>query len=81
MLARPEPGQSVFLGPDRPPQARPGLDRHRGTGIADLLEGLYEVRKLFGVLFQDGAMFSSMNLYDNVAFPLRRHTKERVGDP
>ena len=37
---------------------------------------LYEVRKLFGVLFQDGAMFGSMNLYDNVAFPLREHTKK-----
>src|SRR5436190_20498187 len=32
---------------------------------------LYEVRKLFGVLFQDGALFGSMNIYDNVAFPLR----------
>jgi phospholipid/cholesterol/gamma-HCH transport system ATP-binding protein len=36
---------------------------------------LYEVRKLFGVLFQDGALFGSMNLYDNVAFPLREHTR------
>jgi phospholipid/cholesterol/gamma-HCH transport system ATP-binding protein len=27
------------------------------------------------MLFQDGALFSSMNLYDNVAFPLRQHTK------
>jgi phospholipid/cholesterol/gamma-HCH transport system ATP-binding protein len=36
---------------------------------------LYEVRKLFGVLFQDGALFGSMNIYDNVAFPLREHTK------
>src|SRR5205823_11937225 len=37
---------------------------------------LYEVRKLFGVLFQDGALFGSMNLYDNIAFPLREHTKK-----
>ncbi|MEV1289142.1 ABC transporter ATP-binding protein [Micromonospora sp. NPDC049679] len=37
---------------------------------------LYEVRKLFGVLFQDGALFGSMNIYDNVAFPLREHTKK-----
>ncbi len=35
---------------------------------------LYEVRKKFGVLFQDGALFGSMNLYDNIAFPLREHT-------
>nr|WP_221203962.1 ATP-binding cassette domain-containing protein [Modestobacter versicolor] len=37
---------------------------------------LYDVRRLFGVLFQDGALFGSMNLYDNVAFPLREHTKK-----
>lgn len=36
----------------------------------------YELRKRFGVLFQDGALFGSMNLYDNVAFPLRRHTEK-----
>jgi phospholipid/cholesterol/gamma-HCH transport system ATP-binding protein len=37
---------------------------------------LYEIRKLFGVLFQDGALFGSMNLFDNIAFPLREHTKK-----
>ncbi len=37
---------------------------------------LYEVRKLFGVLFQDGALFGSMNLFDNIAFPLREHTRK-----
>jgi phospholipid/cholesterol/gamma-HCH transport system ATP-binding protein len=37
---------------------------------------LYEIRKLFGVLFQDGALFGSQNLYDNIAFPLREHTKK-----
>jgi len=37
---------------------------------------LYETRKLFGVLFQDGALFGSQNLYDNVAFPLREHTRK-----
>ncbi|MEN8674047.1 ATP-binding cassette domain-containing protein [Nocardioides sp.] len=34
----------------------------------------YEIRKKMGVLFQDGALFGSMNLYDNTAFPLRKHT-------
>ena len=34
------------------------------------------MRKKFGVLFQDGALFGSMNLYDNVAFPLRQHTEK-----
>ncbi|NYG60022.1 ABC transport permease subunit [Nocardioides daedukensis] len=33
------------------------------------------LRKKFGVLFQDGALFGSMNVYDNVAFPLREHTR------
>jgi phospholipid/cholesterol/gamma-HCH transport system ATP-binding protein len=37
---------------------------------------LYEVRRLFGVLFQDGALFGSMSIYDNVAFPLREHTRQ-----
>src|SRR6201985_3488330 len=35
---------------------------------------LFEMRKKFGLLFQDGALFGSMNVYDNVAFPLRQHT-------
>lgn len=34
----------------------------------------YELRKRFGVLFQDGALFGSMNVFDNTAFPLRKHT-------
>ena len=48
-----------------------------GTDIANCSEKeLYEIRKLFGVLFQDGAMFGSMDLFDNVAFPLREHTRK-----
>jgi phospholipid/cholesterol/gamma-HCH transport system ATP-binding protein len=39
-------------------------------------EQLFALRKKFGVLFQDGALFGSMNLYDNVAFPLRQHTEK-----
>jgi len=38
-------------------------------------EALREVRKDIGYLFQDGAMFDSMNIFDNVAFPLREHFK------
>lgn len=33
-----------------------------------------DLRKRFGVLFQDGALFGSLNIYDNTAFPLRKHT-------
>jgi phospholipid/cholesterol/gamma-HCH transport system ATP-binding protein len=35
---------------------------------------LFDTRKKFGLLFQDGALFGSMNIFDNVAFPLRQHT-------
>jgi phospholipid/cholesterol/gamma-HCH transport system ATP-binding protein len=46
-----------------------------GVDVANCTEReLYRVRKLFGVMFQDGALFGSMNLYDNIAFPLREHT-------
>jgi len=38
-------------------------------------EELRTVRKEIGFLFQDGAMFDSMNIFDNVAFPLREHFK------
>jgi phospholipid/cholesterol/gamma-HCH transport system ATP-binding protein len=39
-------------------------------------DDLFEMRKKFGLLFQDGALFGSMSLYDNVAFPLRQHTEK-----
>ncbi|WP_230316197.1 ABC transporter ATP-binding protein [Conexibacter sp. W3-3-2] len=41
---------------------------------------LLEVRKKFGILFQDGALFGSMSVYDNVAFPLRQHTDLGEGE-
>ena len=78
MLGPSGTGKSVFLKtligllkPDK------GSILIEGTDIASCSErDLYEIRKLFGVLFQDGAMFGSMNLYDNVAFPLREHTRK-----
>jgi len=48
-----------------------------GKSVPNLDEKeLLELRRNVGMLFQDGALFSSMNLYDNVAFPLRQHTKK-----
>jgi len=48
-----------------------------GQSIPSLRDAdLFELRRKFGVLFQDGALFGSMNLYDNVAFPLRQHTEK-----
>jgi phospholipid/cholesterol/gamma-HCH transport system ATP-binding protein len=71
-------GKSVFLktliGLLKPEQGSIIID---GTDITKVKEReLYEVRKLFGVLFQDGALFGSQNLFDNIAFPLREHTKK-----
>ena len=48
-----------------------------GRSVPDMTDDeLFDMRKKFGVLFQDGALFGSMNLYDNVAFPLRQHTEK-----
>ncbi|HEV2982516.1 MAG TPA: ATP-binding cassette domain-containing protein [Solirubrobacteraceae bacterium] len=52
---------------------------------------LLNLRQRIGVLFQDGALFGSMTVFDNVAFPMRQHTdtseaqiatvvKERLAD-
>jgi phospholipid/cholesterol/gamma-HCH transport system ATP-binding protein len=78
MLGPSGTGKSVFLktlvGLLKPDA---GSIMIEGRDLTRLREhDLYEVRKLFGVLFQDGALFGSMNLYDNVAFPLREHTKK-----
>lgn len=71
-------GKSVFLktlvGLLRPDAGSIWIE---GKDLPRLSErALYEVRKLFGVLFQDGALFGSMTIYDNVAFPLREHTRK-----
>src|SRR5438067_8727680 len=55
--------------------------RVAGKSVPSLSEDeLLELRRSVGMLFQDGALFSSMNLYDNVAFPLRQHTKKSDGE-
>jgi phospholipid/cholesterol/gamma-HCH transport system ATP-binding protein len=55
-----------------------------GESVPNMADGrLFDMRKKFGVLFQDGALFGSMNLYDNTAFPLRQHTdkgEEEIGE-
>jgi len=37
-------------------------------------EGLYAIRRRMGMLFQFGALFADLNVFENVAFPLREHT-------
>ena len=46
-----------------------------GRSLSNMtLSEMLHLRRRFGIVFQDGALFGSMNLYDNVAFPLRQHT-------
>lgn len=47
-----------------------------GQDIAELSgEGLRKLRQRMGVLFQQGALFTDLNVFENVAFPLREHTR------
>jgi phospholipid/cholesterol/gamma-HCH transport system ATP-binding protein len=46
-----------------------------GESVPGMAEAeLSELRKRLGVVFSDGALFGAMSAFDNVAFPLRRHT-------
>jgi phospholipid/cholesterol/gamma-HCH transport system ATP-binding protein len=42
--------------------------------------GITEFRRRFGMAFQEGALFDSMNVFDNVAFPLRRLSHKSAGE-
>ncbi len=69
-------GKSVLLrhliGLMKPDQGSIIID---GLCISDLSERrLLDVRKNIGYLFQDGALFDFMNIYENLAFPLEEHT-------
>ncbi len=47
-----------------------------GVDIATLsLKDLYKLRRRFGMLFQNGALLTDFSVFENVAFPLREHTK------
>ena len=56
----PESGKILFDG-----QNIPALSRRE----------LYEARKHMSMLFQSGALFTEMSVYDNIAFPIREHTQ------
>ena len=46
-----------------------------GKNVASLDQtALYKARRRMGMLFQFGALFTDMSVFDNVAFPLREHT-------
>ena len=57
---RPRAGSIRFCGIEVPEQNR---------------RGLYQLRKRMGMLFQTGALFTHLNVFENVAFPLREHTE------
>ena len=67
-----------ILGLLKPERGEIWVDGDQIVGLRE--KRLYEVRKKFGVLFQDGALFGSMNLYDNIAFPLREHTRKNEAE-
>ncbi|MFC9533754.1 ABC transporter ATP-binding protein [Streptomyces sp. NPDC056975] len=82
MLGPSGTGKTVFLksliGLLKPERGRVLID-----GV-DMVSGrerdVMETRKLFGLMFQDGALFGSMSLFDNIAFPLREHTKKKESE-
>ena len=43
-------------------------------------EKVLELRKRFGMSFQEGALFDSMSVHDNIAFPIRRHTDKNPSE-
>ncbi len=59
-----------LLKPDKGKIIIDGVDFINATG-----EQLVEIRKKFGMLFQYSALFDSMSVKDNIAFPLIEHTK------
>lgn len=70
-------GKSVLLkhiiGLSKPDSGNIYIDGVDITKIND--KKLNEVRKKFGMLFQDSALFDSMTVGENVAFPLKEHTR------
>jgi phospholipid/cholesterol/gamma-HCH transport system ATP-binding protein len=56
-------------------RANSGQTLFDGQDVAALdAAGLYAVRRRMGMLFQFGALFTDLSVFDNVAFPLREHT-------
>jgi phospholipid/cholesterol/gamma-HCH transport system ATP-binding protein len=70
-------GKSVtlrhMLGLEAPDEGRIIVEEEDITDLPE--EELYRVRKKFGMLFQSGALFDSMTVFENIAFPLREHTE------
>lgn len=56
-------------------RARSGSVQVEGQPVQSLdAKGLYALRRKMGMLFQQGALFTDLSVFENVAFPLREHT-------
>ena len=70
-------GKSVtikhIIGLLKPDRGQVIVDDQEVTTMGEVQ--LNQFRRRFGMAFQEGALFDSMNVYENIAFPLRRHTK------
>lgn len=82
VLGRSGTGKSVLLkhiiGLMKPDAGTIEVDGAMVTGVGEL--ELNEVRKRFGMLFQGAALFDSMTVGENVALPLREHTRMSAAD-
>lgn len=56
----------------RPTGGRVRLEKHQVCEMSE--RELYDLRRKMGMLFQFGALFTDMNVFENVAFPIREHT-------
>lgn len=63
----------LISGQWRPDDGRVYFDGEHVAGLGQ--RRLYELRKRMGMLFQSGALLTDLDVYDNVAFPLREHTR------
>jgi len=82
ILGRSGSGKSVTLrqlnGLETPEEGSVVFD---GTDLTKLEErDLFPFRQRIAMLFQSGALFDSMNVFDNIAFPLREHTRRTEGE-
>jgi phospholipid/cholesterol/gamma-HCH transport system ATP-binding protein len=64
----------VVIGLLRPDGGQVYIDGDPIVGVRE--KEVLRIRRKIGVLFQDGALFGSMNLFDNIAFPLLEHTSK-----
>jgi len=71
-------GKSVFLkhliGLLKPDSGSVNIDGQNITGLGE--DELLDIRRSFGYLFQEDTLFDYMNVYDNLALPIREHTKK-----